>query len=305
MTKFLKKSTRIIECANHIDKFYNYHCHFIPLWIILCLSLTIASCAPILTPDTHSTVPSQANLMIPSNIESMIFQNESILWIGNRDGVGRLNLVENRLQIFTGIKCTHIIITNNYEHVWCSGAGDVYKYNGMSWDRFEISAYQIVESDDGTLWAGTQQGMSRFNNKEREWSPILSTSQVAPHFTFSTGPGIHLEFIGNDGAFWFYSFSEPYVGTTRWTQGSYQTWHPAGEWIVVQPKLEAQDSTVWGIGDDSIVAQWDGQSWQIWQPFRLKPAIRDLIQAQDKSIWVLAVADGIGQWNGLTWKVWT
>ncbi len=116
---------------------------------------------------------------------------------------------------------------------------------------------------------------------------------------------MRLSFAAKDGALWFYSFSEPYVGTTRWTEVSHQTWQPAGKWTIVQPKLEARDSTVWGISDESVIAQWDGQAWRIWQPFHLKPAIGDLLEAQDGSIWVLAVADGVGHWDGRTWEVWS
>lgn len=301
-----ERHDHMIEHTGHAAKFYQRFCYSILVWIIVLLPLlAIVSCAPMLTSNKYPTIPSQVDSMDPNNIESMVWQSESFLWISNRDGIGRLNRANNHLDIFTDIKCADMIITGNYGHVWCSGAGNVYRYDGISWDRFEIEAYQVVESNNGILWAGTRQGMSRFDEKEQKWVPVLSASEIAPHFVFSTGPGIHLAFAANDDALWFYSFSEPYVGTTRWTEASYQTWLPAGKWIVVQPKLEAQDSTVWGIGDKSVIAQWNGQTWQVWQPFRLEPAIRDLVKARDGSIWVLAAADGVGQWDDSAWKIWT
>ena len=210
-----------------------------------------------------------------------------------------------KTETFDGISCTSITITQDRTRVWCKGPDSAYNYAGSSWHQSKVDAYQIAEAGDGTLWAGTRQGLSRFDLEGQKWLPILNAPEIASHFIFSSGPGIHLSFVAGDGALWFYSFSEPYVGTTRWTGISSETWQPAGKWTIVRPKLEAHDGTVWGIGDESVIAQWDGQTWQVWQPFALKPTIGDLIEAHDGSIWAMALTDGIGRWDGQTWQIWS
>ena len=275
--------------------------------LIVCLFLLSGVACSVLSAmeKTNTVSPSPTNLMNPKNVEAMTWQGNDYLWVGNRDGAARLSRKDGSVEVFDGIGCTNITITNDQESVWCNTVGSAFRYDGQLWHKSEIDAYQIVEANEGTLWAGTMQGLSRYSLSGQEWIAVLDAPEIASHFIFSNGPGIHLSFAASDGVLWFYSFSEPYVGTTRWTENSIQTWQPAGKWTIVQPKLEARDGTVWGIGDESTIARWDGEIWQIWQPFRLKPTIGDLIEAQDRSIWILAVADGVGHWDGQTWEIWS
>lgn len=280
-----------------------------PVWFavaVACLNVLSGISCGVLSPGAqpHPSAPRSGSTSL-ENVETMAWHDGASLWLGNRDAAWRLDITNGDVEVFDGIGCTQLLVTRNRESVWCSGTGGAYEFNGESWHEFDLEAYQIAEGDEGTLWAGTRQGLSRYDAREYRWVPVLAAPKIASHFIFSDGPGIHVSSVAADGAVWFYSFSEPYVGTTRWTDSSSQTWQPVGKWSVAQPKLEARNGEIWAVGDESLVARWDGRSWEIWQPFRLKPSVQDLIEAQDGSIWALAVADGVGRWDGQTWSVWS
>jgi ligand-binding sensor domain-containing protein len=308
MPKLIKRKVyQVVKRTLPIRKIYQGQLRITLVRVIGCLTLLLGiSCSALPAREKSSPVsPSPTNPMNPKNVEAMAWQGDAYLWVGSRDGAARLNRTDGSVEIFDGIGCTSIVITNDQESIWCNKVGNAYRYDEQSWHKFEIDAYQIVEASDRILWAGTLQGLSHFDSEMQKWVSLLEAPEIASHFIFTSGPGIHLSFVASDGALWFYSFSEPYVGTTRWTEDSIQTWQPAGKWTIVQPKLETRDGTVWGIGDESVIARWDGRTWQVWQPFRLRPTIGDLIETQDGSIWVLAVADGVGRWDGQTWKIWS
>ncbi|NIR95712.1 MAG: hypothetical protein GWO08_19340, partial [Gammaproteobacteria bacterium] len=258
------------------------------VWATVHLTLLLGvSCDHLATTEEQYVNPSQALPMNPQEVKTMAWQGENYLWVGNRAGVGRINRVDGSIEVFDNVACPRLFLTSI--GIWCSTVNYINKYDGKTWHRFDLEAYQIIEADDGTLWAGTKEGLAYFDIARQDWKYELKVSRrTSSKFIFKTGSGIQLAFQSSDDALWFYSYSNDYTGVTRWTETSHNTWLPVGDHVMIQPMLETRDGIIWGAGDDGSVSRWDGQQWQVWYPFRLRPAIADIIESQNGDIWVLA-----------------
>lgn len=282
---------------------YNFTLAWTMMLVILLLGLACDNLSPM--QKQQYVHPSQAAPMDPSRIKTMKWQNSRYLWIGNEAGAARINSVDGQIEVFDDIACPQLFMTPASEEIWCSTVNYINKYDGKSWQRFDVEAYQIIEDDDGIIWAGTMEGLMRFDPSQQTWSYAIKVGRkISSDFIFSTGPGIHLSLQSSDGSLWFYSYSDTFKGITRWTETSYDTWLPVGK-LMIRPMVETTNGIVWGGGDEGVVAQWDGHQWQNWQPFRLKPSITEIIESRNGDIWVLAVVDGVGRWDGKTWQIWS
>jgi ligand-binding sensor domain-containing protein len=246
--------------------------------------------------------------MDPNYVQNMVWQGNDYLWIGNREGVARLNRADGSIRVFDGIDCPRIFLTHNPENVWCTNVAGAERYDGGSWQRFDLDPWSIIQAHDGTLWAGTKQGLARFDIARQEWVHIIEVEPdtcEAPT-RLSIGEGIHLAFQASNGAFWFASEHEPFPGVTRWTETSHKTWR----WECVStlpaiPRLEARDGSIWAAGDQGNIERYQGQRKREWQPFGLETDVVGLIEAQNGDIWAIAYKDGaVGRWDGEMWHVW-
>ncbi len=180
-----QRQGRLTDCTSRVQETLRWGFGTVTVWIVACLLLSaMTECVPSL-PRRRSVDLSRASPMNPNSVETMAWQGAASLWIGNRDGVARLDEITGRVELFNGIECTNLLVTRNQESVWCSRVGTVHRYDGESWDRFELEAYRIVEDNDGVLWAGTRQGISRFDAEKQRWLPVLNAPEIAPHFVTS------------------------------------------------------------------------------------------------------------------------
>ena len=282
-------------------KFLNLQSMRYSLLLLVCL--TTLSCNPLANPKKLYNHPSQALPMNVDEVDAMAFEGNQSLWVGNHSGVARIDLNSGNTQIFDDISCPRIFVTS--DQIWCSVVNYINQHDGKQWKRFDIRAYQIIETSEGHILAGTMDGLARFDTATRSWSDLLHVDANSSKFIFTTGPGVHLSFQASDKSIWFYSYSKDYPGLTRWTSISHTTWQPLGEQTMVRPILEAGDGSIWGVGDNGAIVQWDGYQWLSWYPLRLNPAILDLIEDKNGDIWALGVVDGVARWDGHQWQVWS
>ena len=90
----------------------------------------------------------------------MSWQGNNYLWIGNDAGVARINRVDGRIEVFDDVACPQLFVTALSEEIWCSTGIYINRYDGKSWQRFDVEAYQIIEDDNGIIWIGTQDGLN-------------------------------------------------------------------------------------------------------------------------------------------------
>lgn len=243
--------------------------------------------------------------MNPNNVASMVWQGERYLWIGNSKGIARWDRSTRELEIFKDVdECPSVIITYHPETIWCGAT----QYDGSTWYRFDLNLRQIIQDNDRTIWAGSAQGLMRFDSVRQKWDLVAKTTPHEPEpYVASAGNGIHLSLASSDGHLWFVSNDNPYKGTTRWTGTSHQTFL-LDEWgnSLMVPKLEATDGSVWGGGSDGLVARWDRNDWRTWH-IKLGtalPPISKILEAKDGAIWVRAEVDGVARWDGENWQTW-
>lgn len=262
--------------------------------------LLITSTCNIL-PATNSEETEPIN---PDDIDTMIWQGSNYLWI-SANGVARWDISSKKLEIFHEINHCNRLLTVTYapETIWCNTS----KYDGTAWQHFDSGVRKIVQTNDGTIWGCSNQGLKQFNTKQQKWNLIAKTTPRNDPWIATAGPGVRACFPSSDDTIWFISSDDPYHGTTHWLGISHQT-YKLDEWgnSLMVPELEASDGTIWGGGNDGLVGRWDGNKWQTWHiTFEVSsPGIEEILEAKDGSIWVRAVVDGVARWDGHNWQTW-
>ncbi len=115
---------------------------------------------------------SRADGITGTYIESLFIDKAGNIWVGTDGGLNRYN--GKSWQSFA-LPVANVIRDNLYEFDnTLLGFGDnhIYEFDGQSWQPFAVAEgvstiNTLAEGRDGTLWAGTREGLARF--KDKKW----------------------------------------------------------------------------------------------------------------------------------------
>lgn len=220
--------------------------------------------------------------------------------------------------------------------VWAYGGG-VWLFESGKWiEMGETSGlrrgrvYDMVQTDDGTIWVATWWGFKSWNKETRLWEPTLIDQ---PGRTLIQGPDNSLWFglaedgvirlqrgelthwtiadglidnriesmlAASDGTIWL---GTP-RGASHWDGNTWQEWehlgYPDPDGLVVYKLYETSDGTIWAATSEDI-ARWDGKEWTTFQRSPSCFTIFSFLEADDGSLWVGCVG-GLFRWTGQGWR---
>jgi ligand-binding sensor domain-containing protein len=176
-------------------------------------------------------------------------------------------------------------------------SGLVNRYDGSGWTSYGESqglgplntVWSLASAQDGTIWAGTDDGVARFNGLSWEmFSPITGSVRSVT--------------ITDDGAVWIGTYRYKDVGQVARYDGS--TWVVygdgdslnGGDWI--RALAQSQDGTVWA-GTTNGLFQFGDDRWTA-MPYGPK-SINDIAVAPDGTLWVATEFSGVWHYDG-AWR---
>jgi len=290
----------------------------------------------------------------------MVESADGSIWAGTGSGVVRYD--GSDWQTFTSADGLAGTLTNKDSHhglltasdgsVWVCLAGDeaqrdgkggVSRYDGGNWTSFTRSdglagsyGLSIAEGVDGTVWVGTETGVSQFVGGWRVFPeldlPPISNADDAPHLFVATdgavwlvgegqaarydgsdwekfpetdvriGSTIYATLATSDGAIWV-STSD---GLSRYVGGLWKTFSQSDELLShrVNVALEDDDGSLW-FGTPIGLMRFDGFVWQRYTRENGVPTRSDyvtrLLLASDGILWV-GTSSGVASFDGTTWQ---
>ncbi|GEM_PF-1622129 len=183
--------------------------------------------------------------------------------------------------LIQGVKGQDVAVGNDGS-VWATGsAGEIFRYNGKTWDRMPGGASMIAVDPQGDAWVvNSGGGIFKYNTGKKNWDQI---------------PGAAKDIgIGADGSVWV-------IGTGA-TPGGYEIfkWNGKG-WtkvpggavrIAVDPSGNA-----WVVNNTNNVFAYNGTT------FVMKTgSVADIGIGGNGSVWCTGKDDKIYKWEGNNWK---
>ena len=182
-----------------------------------------------------------------------------------------------------------------YEGVWQLESGKwIERQRSAGLPRGMV--YDLIETEDGTIWAATDQGFVSWDKQTETWqaSPVdLPAWRMIE---------------GRDGSLWFGLI---YDGVMRLHSGHLTHW-TVDDGLNdnrIRSILEANDGTIW-VGTNQGINHWNGNDWKAWpgQGYLgfedcLDPdglVVYHLLQASDGIIWADTSAC-FASWDGESW----
>ncbi len=241
-----------------------------------------------------------------NNVEIMFWQNEQILWVGNRGGIARLSRTGESSEMFPGLKCYSPVITYDPELIWCNGN----MYDGSVWLETDPNIGSPLQTPDKTIWAGSKSGLAKFDVTSRSWDYVLheTSTRLDTAIIFNNpGPGVHLQMITQDEALWFNAYTGKYAGVNRWTSYEPLTWPMYSDDSILVPRFEASDGSVWAVQEppyQNDIARWDRHKWEFMNPFS-DIGLPVFLEAMDQTVWIASMSHEVGRWNSNDWQIWS
>ena len=297
----------------------------------------------------------RANGLVP-----MVESVDGSIWAGTESGVVRYD--GSDWQTFTsadGLAGTlmpsdspHGFLTASDGSVWVCLAGDdapldgkggVSRYDGGNWTSFTradglagLYGLSITEAADGTIWVGTETGVSQFVGGWRAFPeldlPPTTNADDAPHLFVAAdgavwlvgkgqvaryngrdwekfpeadvhiGSAVYATLATSDGAIWA-STSD---GLSRYVGGLWETFSQSDGLLShrVNVALEDDDGSLW-LGTPMGLMRFDGSAWQPYTretgiPTRSDHVTR-LLRASDGTLWI-GTSSGVASFDGMTWQ---
>jgi len=166
----------------------------------------------------------------------------------------------------------------------------IHRYAHAHWDRGSglpsTSIQQLLQTRDGYLWLGTQDGLVRYDGEDFE------------AFTASEYPEIgnnHVQSLleADDGALWFTTLGG---GLVRYQHDEFRAWTSADGLSsdVVRELLQTQDGAIWIGTDEGLDRMVDGQfeSWDLREALG-DSVIHTLFEDREGRLWVASRHGGI------------
>jgi diguanylate cyclase (GGDEF)-like protein len=166
----------------------------------------------------------------------------------------------------------------------------IHRYAHAHWDRDtdlpSTSIQALLQTDDGYLWLGSQDGLVRFDGKDFEPFDSVSTPAIGNN---------HVQSLvqTRDGALWFTTLGG---GIVRFHHDEFEAFTSAHGLPsdVARELLEDRDGALW-VGTDEGLARLDGRRFESWD---LREALGDavintLFQDRQGRLWVGARNGGV------------
>ena len=233
------------------------------------------------------------------SITTLGWEGDRYLWMAGGFGVVRWDV--NRQVIvertFSPSGISQFLVSKEGQ-VWGYGDDGVWLFEAGKWIKMgETSGlqrgkiYDMVQTNDGTIWVATWWGFKTWNEETRLWEPTLINQ---PGFTLVQGL---------DDSLWF-GLTED--GVIRLRSGELTHWTAADGLIDnrIVSILPASDGTIW-VGTRRGVSRWDGNRWQGWErlgypyhPDGLR--VSRLLETKDGTIWA-ATNEDFARWKHGEW----
>lgn len=157
------------------------------------------------------------------------------------------------------------------------------------------AVYSLIQAGDGSIWAGTTQGVIRYNGVTTE--------------TWTTNDGLGDNSVKalietRDGTIWAGTDN----GISRKEGKTWRSWPNPGDRPVtpgyqagIENLLETKDGAIWAATSNRLI-RWDGTSWHdIESPCNYR--LTGLLETPDKSLWVSSNGLGVCRWDSNKWHV--
>ncbi|MCP4373175.1 MAG: hypothetical protein GY797_34480 [Deltaproteobacteria bacterium] len=232
------------------------------------------------------------------NVRVLGWEDDRYLWTVGMFGNTRWDVNQQVIinRTFQPDKINQIFVSQEGE-VWGYGHG-VWLFETDEWiDVGEIPGlqrgkiYDMVQTNDGTIWIATWHGFKTWNRETKMWE---STKIDEPGWTMAQSFDDTLWFgLTEDGVIQL----QPDGQLTHWTTSNGLVDNR------VRSILPANDGKIW-IGTSSGVSHWSGHSWQSWNdlgypdPDGLR--IYKFLETKDGAIWADTSQD-FARWKQGQW----
>jgi len=233
------------------------------------------------------------------------WEEDRYLWMAGNVGVVRWDVNQQVIIERTFFRPDGIdqFFVSKEGHVWAYGerfwayGNGVWLFESEKWiETGETSGlrrgriYDMVQTNDGIIWAATSLGFRSWNKETQLWEPTLIDQ---PGRTLVQGP---------DDSLWF-GLAED--GILQLQSGELTHWTVADGLIdnEIRSLLVASDDSIW-VGTSRGASHWDGNRWQGWEHLGYPDpdglVVYKFYETSDGTIWA-ATSEGVARWDGKEW----
>jgi ligand-binding sensor domain-containing protein len=218
-----------------------------------------------------------ADGLADNTVDTMLEDRHGNLWFGTDNGLSQFN----------GLFTTHLsgmsirsLLESQDGTIWAGTyENGLRSYDGSGWQEHMsgMSIASLLESQDGTIWAGTyDNGLHSYDGSG--WQEHMS------------GMDVRCLLESRDGTIWAGSNGLHSYDSRRWQE------HMSG--MEVYSLLESQDGTIWAGTYENGLRSYDGSRWQ---QHLIRTRVYSLLESQDGIIW--AGTDwGLHSYDGSGWQ---
>ena len=147
---------------------------------------------------------SEEEFLMDKNIWSIYEENDTIVWVGNRKGLSRLNLQNGETENYPFISENKLLLANNdiwdihvdkMQNIWVGTNSGIYKFlknkknskgNYVKFSpnvvRDDLPVYDLNVNDENELWAATKNGVYVFDLNNEDYVHFVSQQDSAIFF---------------------------------------------------------------------------------------------------------------------------
>ena len=147
---------------------------------------------------------SEEEFLMDKNIWSIYEENDTIVWVGNRKGLSRLNLQNGETENYPFISENKLLLANNdiwdihvdkMQNIWVGTNSGIYKFlknkknskgNYVKFSpnvvRDDLPVYDLNVNDENELWAATKNGVYVFDLNNEDYVHFVSHQDSAIFF---------------------------------------------------------------------------------------------------------------------------
>jgi ligand-binding sensor domain-containing protein len=182
--------------------------------------------------------------------------------------------------------------------IWAGTDEGVFRFDGTRWvdetaNLTEKPIYALAQDSAGWVWAGTVTGISRFDGTS--WRFYGSADGL-------TGGFVVRILVADRGDVW----AGTNLGVARYDGLSWST--PGSPYLVgnVSDLVESPDGAIWASTYSSGLSRFDGMNWQRFTRFGGGPSdsVSALAVDRDGRIWAATYGGGVGRYDG-AWRTYT